>query len=94
MKAKDIRTVLVTVAEVDDMIASLNAARSVRHLSGDQRRQLQEAYDDLVHAAERADDGKVPLHVSIIVSVLQCATMTQTWLSDMLSDLSFESENK
>lgn len=94
MKAKDIRTVLFAVAEVNDMIASLDAAKSVRHLSGDQRRQLQEAHDDLVHAVDHANDGKVPLHVSTILSVVRCATMTQTWLSDMLAELSFESENK
>lgn len=94
MKAKDFRTVLFTVAEVNDMIASLDAAKSVRNLSGNQRGQLQEAHDDLVHAVERADDGKVLLHVSNVLSLLQCATMTQSWLSDMLAELSFESENK
>ena len=94
MQAKAPRTVPFTVAQVNDMIESLDAAKSVRHLSGDQRRQLQEALDDLVHALDRADDGKVPLHVSTILSVVQCVTMTQTWLSDMLAELSFESENK
>jgi hypothetical protein len=94
MQAKEPRTVLFAVAEVKDMIASLDAAKSVRHLSGDQRRQLQEAHDDLVHALNHADDGKVPLHASVIISTLQCATMTQSWLSDMLAELSFTSEDK
>jgi hypothetical protein len=94
MQAKAPRTVLFTVAEVKEMIESLVAAKSLRHLSGDQRRQLQDAHDDLVHVLNYANDGKIPLHASTIVSVLQCATMTQSWLSDMLAELSFASEDE
>jgi hypothetical protein len=88
VNAKVPREVILKVAEVEDMIASLKAARSVRHLTGDQRRQLEEAHDELVQFLDCAHKGTIAMPVSMLVRVLRCAMMTQTWLSDMLTDLS------
>lgn len=87
MKAKP-RVLLLTVAEVEDMLASLEAARTLRDLTGQQRQQLQEAYDLLECSRTSATGGKVPLSIDSIVAVLRCAAMTQGWLSSILSDMS------
>lgn len=88
MKAKDPRVVMLTVAEVEDMIASICGAKTARNLSRRQRQQIQDVHDDLVHARDHADDGAIPLPVPLILRALGCATMTQTWLSEMLNGLS------
>jgi hypothetical protein len=93
MNAKVPREVIIKVAEVEDMIESLKAARSVRHLTGDQRRQLQETHDELVQFLGYADNGIVALPVSMIVHILRCASMTQSWVSEMLIELSAVTTN-
>ena len=93
MFAKVPREVILKVAEVEDIVASLKAARSVRHLTGDQRRHLQETHDDLVQFLDHADNGMIALPVSMIVHVLRCATMTQSWVSEMLIELSVVTTN-
>lgn len=87
MKAKDPRAVLLTVAEVEDMIVSLSGAKTSSNLSGRQRQQIQDVHDDLVHASNHARDGMISLPEQLFMQFLGCATMTQKWLSDMLCDL-------
>lgn len=94
MKAKVPGAVLLAVAEVKDMIESLKAARSVRNLSGRQRQKLQDAHDELVHQLNQSHGGSVKLPTSTIVEVLRCASMTQSWLSEMLTELSVENMNE
>jgi hypothetical protein len=88
MKANRPRRIRLAVAEVKDMIESLQAAKTVKHLSGPQRRQLQNAHDALVKALDHAKEGTVQLPTILLVKVLRCATMTQQWLSEMLANLS------
>ena len=90
MKAKVPRDVLLAVAEVESMIASLEDAKTGRNLSGRQRQQLQEAHDQLVGSADCARRGEVWLPIPVVVNVLRCATTTQQWVSDMLTELSVE----
>jgi hypothetical protein len=90
MKAKVPRDVLLAVAEVESMIASLDDAKTGRNLSGRQRQQLQEAHDELVEALNRARKGEIWLPIPVVVNILRCATMTQQWVSDMLTELSVE----
>jgi hypothetical protein len=89
MKAK-VPRVLLAVAEVESMIASLDDAKTVRDLSGRQRQQLQEAHDELVNALNRAHKGETSLPIPVVVNILRCATITQQWVSDMLTELSVE----
>ena len=92
--AIETRALRLTVAEVEEMIASLQAARTIQDLSGLQRQQLQKAHDRLVAALNTARRGEVQMSIPVVVSVLRCATMTQTWLSDMLTQLYAGSTNE
>jgi hypothetical protein len=94
MKARLPRAVLLAVAEVKDMIESLEAAKSVRNLSGRQRQRLQDAHDELIRKSSQPKGGSVELPTSTIVEVLRCASMTQTWLSELLTELSVEKMNE
>lgn len=93
MNAKVPREVILKVAEVEDIVSSLEAARSVRHLTGDQRRQLQETYDDLIGFLDHAEKGVIAIPASMIVSLLRCSMMTQSWISEMLIELSVVQTN-
>ncbi|MGD9633715.1 MAG: hypothetical protein AB7G28_14910 [Pirellulales bacterium] len=86
-QVKEPRTLKFSVAEVTEMIASLESSKTLRHLSGVQRRQIQETIDDLTYARDAADGGSVSLRKSVLLSSLQCGVMTQKWLSDMLDEL-------
>jgi hypothetical protein len=85
---KEPRTLKFTVAEVEDFIESLDAAKRLRHLSGDQRQQLQETLDEFVDAINDAENGDVYVHSTTFKSALRCGVMTQMWLSTMLEELS------
>jgi hypothetical protein len=91
--AKVPREVILKVAEVEDIIESLKAARSVRDLTGDQRRQLQETHDELVQFLDHTDNGMISLPVSMVVYIMRCAIMTQFWISEMLTELSVVTTN-
>ncbi len=86
MKARRVRALSLTVAEVDDMLASLVDARAVASLNGQQRQQLEDAHLELSRARRNAIGGFVEVPVEILLQVLRCASMTQQWLRDMFDD--------
>jgi hypothetical protein len=92
--AIDTRALRLTVAEVEEIIASLETAKTISNLSGLQRRQLQDAHDDLVDALSSADRGETHLPIPMMRRILKCTLMTQTWLSEMLTQLYAGSNNE
>jgi len=94
MKAKRTRALRLTVAEVDDILASLDDARTLRDLNGQQRQQLQDAYEEMQSARRAAIGGTAEVSVETLVQILRCATMTQQWLRDMFADFSVVKTNE
>lgn len=94
MKAKIPRAVLLNVAEVKDIVESLEAAKAVHNLTGRQRQRLQDAQDELVLLLNQSRGRSVTLPTTTVVEVLRCASMTQTWLAEMLVELSEETMNE
>ena len=94
MKAKEPRALVLTVAEVKEMVASLEGARTLRSLTGRQRQQLQEAHNYMIAALNHAQGGMVRLPIDVMLKLLRCATMTQTWLSEMLTELDVGRKNE
>ena len=92
--SKQLRAVTLTVAEIEDMLESLRAARMLRNLSGRQRQQLEDAYGSLDLARRAAHGGSIPVSVEVLTEVLRCASMTQLWLGQVLRELFAVDENE
>jgi hypothetical protein len=94
MKAKRTRALELKVAEVDEILASLADARTLKDLNGRQRQQLQEAYEDvdLVRRTAIGETAEVP--VDVLLQILRCASMTQRWLREMFVDFSVVKTNE
>lgn len=90
---KRFRALALTVAEVDDILESLIAAREVKDLSGRQRQKLEEAHGSIQVARRAANGGVVLVPAETLVEVLRCATMTQQWLSRTVREMFAEDEN-
>lgn len=92
--SKQLRALALTVAEADDMLESLYAARMSKDLSGRQRQKLEDAHGSLELARRAAHGGVVIVPVETMVEILRCATMTQRWLGEALRDLFADDENE
>lgn len=86
MRAKLSRAITLMVVEVEEIFASLEGAKTLRDLTGQQRQQLQEAIDALKQARNSAIGGKVLVPVETLLIVLRCVSVTQQWLSLMLAE--------
>lgn len=80
-----LRVLELKVAEVDNILASLEDARVVKHLNGDQRRQLAEACVELSQARKQAQEGTVEITAETAVKILRCIGATQDWLAEMFA---------
>ncbi len=85
-KASRLRVLSLTVAEVDDMLASIKDARAIKDLSGGQRQLLEDASQELSSARRAALRGTIFVRVESMVKVLRCVSMTQRWLRDMFAE--------
>jgi hypothetical protein len=92
--SKQLRAITLTVAEVEDMLESLRAARMLRNLSGRQRQQLEDAYGSLDLARRAANGGAIPVSVEVLTEILRAAAMTQLWLGQALLELFADDENE
>ena len=86
MGRKSLRVVTLTVVEVNEMLASLEEAQCLKHLTGCQRQQLEDATGALRRARSLATGGKVPVPVESMLAVLRCVSVTQQWLQLMLAE--------
>ena len=86
MSWKSSRAIVLTVAEVNEVLDSLEAAKTLRDLSGNQRQQLQKAMTDLRFCLNSVKAGKVLVRVETLVALLKCISVTQIWLGQMLND--------
>ncbi|MBX3412372.1 MAG: hypothetical protein KF708_06600 [Pirellulales bacterium] len=92
--SKQLRAIALKVAEVDDMLESLNATRVLKDLSGRQRQQLEDVHGSLEMARRAAHGGVVYLPIEVVVEILRCAAMTQRWLGELTRDLFVEDGNE
>lgn len=92
--SKQLRALVLTVAEVEDMQESLIAARALKDLSGRQRQQLEDVQGRLELAMTAAHGGVVNVPVELLVEILRSAIMTQQWLGHMMRELLTDDENE
>lgn len=87
MKANVPREFTLTVAEIDDMLVTLNAAKAVNDLTGDRRRQMTELCYELSIIRGNAINGETVMPTSIAVKLLRYTMNSQRWLSETIADL-------
>lgn len=85
-KAQSVRALVLTVVEIEDMLASLQDAKGLRDLTGQQRQQLEEAICALKDARESEVLGRAFVPVNTMVAVLRCVAVTQQWLQLLLAE--------
>jgi len=93
-KAKSPRKLILTVVEVEDVLASLSDAQALRDLTGQQRQQLAEAANLMKAARQSAVGENVVVPIESYLAVLRCVSMTQRWLREMLTEMSVADENE
>jgi hypothetical protein len=77
---------LLPVAEVDEILIALQAAKIPKDLSGSQRRQLAKAYVTLARARVGVKSDIVQVPEQVLRDVLRCISMTQRWFETMVAE--------
>jgi putative exporter of polyketide antibiotics len=86
MKATSVRALVLTVVEIEEMIASLRDSMTVLNLNGQQRQQLEEAISALRRARSSEFLGEIHVPIETLQVVLRCVSVTQQWLQLILAE--------
>ena len=86
MKANSVRALVLTVVEIEDMLTSLEDAKGLRNLTGQQRQHIEEAIGALKDARASEVLGRAFVPVDTLVAVLRCVAVTQQWLQLLLAE--------
>jgi hypothetical protein len=92
-KANSVRAFVLTVVEIEDVLASLRDAKGLRDLTGQQRQQLEEAINALVLARDSELNGETQVPAEALPVVLRCVAVTQQWLRLLLAEFGVADDN-
>jgi hypothetical protein len=86
VRATSVRALVLTVVEVEEMLASLRDSTALLNLTGQQRQQLEEAISALARARDSEFKGEICVPVETLQVVLRCVSVTQQWLQLILAE--------